>query len=90
MKPPKQGDVHEADFSDRADQFLELVEQLTKITDNREAAFAAVFGYRGLYITELPTLDERMAFRDVPLARAKLFSFLYSRPLATRRSLKVT
>lgn len=79
MKQPKKGGMpvsKEGNFADRAEQFLELVEQRTVLTDNREAAFTAVFGHRGLYISELPTLDERMAFRDVPLARAKLFSLL--------------
>ena len=65
-----------AGFNNRAERFIELAERVTTLTDNREVIFAAIFGHRGLYINEFPTLDERMAFRDVPFAREKLFSLL--------------
>lgn len=67
----------ESNIDDRARRFLERVERLAANTGDRETAFNAVFGHRGLYVSAFPTMEDRMAFRDVPLARAKLFTRLW-------------
>jgi hypothetical protein len=64
----------------RAQQLLEQVEAIAATMPGREAAFHGIFGPGGLYVTALPTLEDRMAFRDVPRAREKLFSLLGHRP----------
>lgn len=77
-------EVASSEFADRAQQFLRHVAQVASIAGDREAAFQAVFGYRGLYLRMFPTLDDRMAFRDLPLARAQVFRLVSGLPAKDR------
>jgi hypothetical protein len=71
----------EAGFAQEARRFLERAAQVTDAAPDREAGLEAVFGHRRLYVSAFPTMEERMAFRDVPLARAKLFELLWQLPI---------
>jgi hypothetical protein len=68
----------------RANQFLQQVEVLTLSAEDRQTAFNGIFGLGGLYVTSFPTMEERLAFRDVRLARSKLFTLLWRVPTAKR------
>ncbi len=68
--------MDDMDVKRRASRFLKRAERLIRIAGDRPLAFQAIFGYGGLYISTFPTHEDRMTFRDVPLARAKLFSLL--------------
>jgi hypothetical protein len=70
----------EAGIARQARRFLERAEKETAAAGDREAAFETVFGHRRLYVSAFPTMEERMAFRDVPFARAELFKMLWRLP----------
>lgn len=71
-------EVATPELADRAQQFINHVAQVVSIAGDREAAFQAVFGYGGLYLRMFPTLDDRLALRDIPLGRAEAFRLVSS------------
>jgi len=63
----------------RAAQLLAHAEWMTNLVEDRTEAFLGIFGLGGSYVTLFPTMDDRLALRDLP-ARRELFSILWRMP----------
>lgn len=75
----RQSDGDLASIESRASEFLARVEWLTSTTPNREDAFDLIFGLSGVYVRLFPTLEDRLALRELP-ARHKVFTILAMLP----------
>ena len=63
----------------RAAQLLVTAERMTTSGHNRKEAFWGIFGVGGAYVTLFPTMEDRLALRELP-ARKELFSLLRMMP----------
>lgn len=61
----RQSDGDLTSIESRAWEFVAHVEWLTSTTPNREDAFDLVFGLSGVYVKLFPTLDDRLALREL-------------------------
>jgi hypothetical protein len=59
----------------RASEFIAQAEWLISASLNREDAFELIFGLGGPYMSLFPSIDDRLALRDLP-ARGHVFKML--------------
>lgn len=76
-KPFKEG---ASTIEARATQLLAHAEWMANSGQDRTAVFWGIFGLRGSYVTLFPTMDDRLALRDLP-ARRELFALILRTPL---------
>lgn len=79
----RRSDGNVASIDARAKEFLAHVERLASTTSSREDAFDIVFGLGGSYVTLFPTMDDRLAFRELP-TRRQAFAMLCRLPASGR------
>lgn len=64
----------------RSAEFLTQAKLLTARTSSREDALQLIFGLDGPYRTLFPTIDDRLALRDLP-ARSQVFVLVCKLPV---------
>jgi hypothetical protein len=77
----KRGESHtgSCDIEARASEFVVEAEWLISASSNREDAFELVFGLGGPYMSLFPSLDDRLALRELP-ARGHVIAMLCGLP----------
>ena len=64
----------------RAAAFIEKAEWLISNAPSREDAYELIFGIGGPYMTLFPSIDDRLALRDLP-ARGRVFAMVERLPV---------